>query len=86
MTPSELRTFNDFVTWTQTNGWLSIPEMHKIQNPLFSDIENPKHMQEGSYLIAKILENLNLRTDTREVLLKIQYRFDKRLTEIGVGI
>jgi hypothetical protein len=83
---NEHKTFDEFVTWLGENKWLSIKTMSDVYLFTKGIDKSPIILKSAGNTIARILENLNLRSNTRDVLIKIQHAIDLELTKLGGGI
>ncbi len=79
LTNDEMKAFDEFVNWLGNNDWVRVKQFDAVY--LVVKVPNqPKQMlQDANYILTRLLENLNLRQNTREVFTKIQFAIDKQL-------
>ncbi len=86
LSKTEFATFDRFTDWVNNNDWLHVGEFPYVISFVYAEVVPSHYLPQASRTVNRILENLKLREDTRDVLVKIQYAIDLELTKLGGGL
>lgn len=82
LTEQEYQIFDRFKLWVVNNNWLTIIGLDNLERAI--NLEGD--LTASNVLITKLLENIKLRDDTKDVLIKMQYAIDRELDKRGVTL
>jgi hypothetical protein len=82
LTEQEYQTFRQFKFWAISNTWLIIFGLDNLERAISLEGD----LTASNVLITKLLENIKLRDDTKDVLIKMQYAIDRELDKRGATL